>query len=169
MITDRQCIFTANENQTHYLGWCLGKHIRTGVVIRLMGDLGAGKTCLIQGLARGLDVSDAYDITSPTYTLINDYPARMPFYHVDLYRINSTLDADAIGLWDLMTSETVVAVEWSDRLPDNDWPTESLGITIGIHSDKERHIELFGYGLHVRDLISKFVADYEMDCANLLK
>lgn len=169
MITDRQCIIAANENQTRCLGWCMGKHIQTGVVIRLRGDLGAGKTCLVQGIARGLDVSEAYDITSPTYTLINDYPARIPFYHVDLYRINSTLDADGIGLWDLMTSETVVAVEWSDRLSDNEWPIENLEIAIGIHSDKERYMEIFGYGLHTDDLISRFVADYETECANLLK
>jgi tRNA threonylcarbamoyladenosine biosynthesis protein TsaE len=169
MTTDHQCIITTNEDQTRCLGWCIGKHIQTGIVIRLRGDLGAGKTCLVQGIARGLDVPEAYDITSPTYTLINDYPARLPFFHVDLYRINSTLDADGIGLWDLMTSETVVAVEWPDRLPDNEWPAESLEITIGIHSDNERNIEVFGYGLHVNDLISIFVADYETECANILK
>jgi tRNA threonylcarbamoyladenosine biosynthesis protein TsaE len=107
---------TRSVDATRMLGQRIGHLIKTGLVIALTGDLGSGKTALVQGLAKGLNVPTKYYITSPTYTLVNQYPGRMPLYHVDLYRVDTLADAADIGLEELLADEAVVAIEWADRL-----------------------------------------------------
>jgi tRNA threonylcarbamoyladenosine biosynthesis protein TsaE len=87
-------------------------------VITLTGELGSGKTCFVQGLAEGLETPPEYYITSPSYTLVNEYPGRCTFYHIDLYRLDSVEDAAEIGLDDALYGEGVAAIEWPDRLPE---------------------------------------------------
>lgn len=152
--------------QTQCLGHCLGEMLAGGLVIRLIGELGAGKTCFVQGLARGLNVPESYDITSPTYTLIHEYPSHPPLYHVDLYRLHSESDADAIGLWDILDQDAVIAVEWPDRLDDGYWPTESLCIQFHIENTGIRSLQIFGYGLHADNLIEGMAANFAAKCAN---
>jgi tRNA threonylcarbamoyladenosine biosynthesis protein TsaE len=149
-------IITTSATQTRRLGREIGRRLKAGAVIRLIGDLGSGKTCLVQGLAGGLDVPAGYVITSPTYTLIHEYPGRLPLAHVDLYRIHDEMDAEAIGLWELMDPNTVVAVEWAERLADDFWPDERL-LTITFQSPDAdtRQLELFGCGLQISDLIKE--------------
>lgn len=159
-------ILTHSAAQTQCLGRCLGEMLTGGLVIRLMGELGAGKTCFVQGLARGLKVPESYDITSPTYTLIHEYPSHPPLYHVDLYRLHSELDVDAIGLWDILDQDAVIAVEWPDRLDDTLWPPESLCIRFKIQDKDIRSLQLFGYGLLIDTLICGVVADFAARCAN---
>jgi tRNA threonylcarbamoyladenosine biosynthesis protein TsaE len=99
------------------LGEALGKVVVPGDVVGLAGDLGAGKTVLVKGLARGLGLAEA-DVTSPTFTLVQRYEGgRIPLVHADLYRIESEDELDEIGLWELAGEETVCAVEWIDRAP----------------------------------------------------
>jgi tRNA threonylcarbamoyladenosine biosynthesis protein TsaE len=150
-------IVTRSPEETRDLGRRLGLRINSGIAIRLKGELGSGKTCFIQGLARGLDVSEAYDITSPTYTLIHQYPARVAFYHVDLYRLAGRLDASAIGLDDILAGDAVVAVEWADRFPQKDWPTPYLDVDFTFQDDESRLIVMTACGLDkdylIKDLI----------------
>jgi tRNA threonylcarbamoyladenosine biosynthesis protein TsaE len=150
-------VTTHSPDETQRLGNCLGRIATAGTVLRLRGDLGSGKTCFVQGLARGLEVPPAYDITSPTYTLIHAYPGRVAFYHVDLYRLTGPADADSIGLWDLLGEPVVVAVEWAERLHDTQWPAESVRIEFEVHGDRTRSIRLFGSGLETGNLIKKAV------------
>jgi tRNA threonylcarbamoyladenosine biosynthesis protein TsaE len=149
-------IITTSAAQTRRLGKEIGRRLNAGVVIRLIGDLGSGKTCLVQGLADGLDVPAGYEITSPTYTLVHEYPGRLPLAHVDLYRIHDEMDAEAIGLWELMDPDHVVAVEWAQRLADDFWPDERL-LTIAFRSPDAdtRQLALFGCGLQISDLIKE--------------
>jgi tRNA threonylcarbamoyladenosine biosynthesis protein TsaE len=165
----RHQIISQNAAQTRCLGRCLGEMLTEGLVIRLMGELGAGKTCFVQGLARGLKVPENYDITSPTYTLIHEYPSHPPLYHVDLYRLHSELDIDAIGLWDILDQNAVIAVEWPERLDDAYWPTDSLCIQFQIQDHGIRSLQLFGCGLHIGNLINGMVANFAVKCANSLK
>ncbi len=137
------------------LGQQTGQSIHSGIIIKLIGDLGAGKTCFVQGLAKGLDVPEQYAVTSPTYTLINEFPGRLPLFHVDLYRIHSIEDAEAIGFWDIMTPNHVVVVEWADRITDTEWPPETLTLHFLTRDDGSRQIELFGSGLQTANLIKK--------------
>ncbi len=102
---------------TQALGRALGEQLAAGSVLLLRGDLGSGKTTLVQGLGQGLGVAD---IDSPTFTLINEYTrGRLPLYHIDLYRL-SEAEADALFLetyWDGVEVEPgIVAIEWSERL-----------------------------------------------------
>lgn len=149
---------TRSAEQTRQLGSCLGRLIQSGVVLRLTGHLGSGKTCFIQGLAQGLEVPESYAVTSPSYTLINEYPGRLPLFHVDLYRLSGPADADAIGLWELFARNAVVAVEWADRLEDCHWPESSLTIHFKIHEDDTHSVRLNGYGLDMDNLIRDIVA-----------
>jgi tRNA threonylcarbamoyladenosine biosynthesis protein TsaE len=151
-------IVTRNADQTQELGALIGSRLRGGMVIRLEGTLGSGKTCFVQGLARGLAVPPEYVVTSPTYALVHEYPGRLPLAHVDLYRIADEMDAETIGLSDLMDSRTVVAVEWADRLEDGFWPREALHIIFQIRDDETRCIQLFGYGLQIDNLINEVLA-----------
>ena len=151
---------TCNPEQTRDLGSQLGRRIQGGLTIRLNGDLGSGKTCFVQGLARGLEVPENYDITSPTYALIHEYPGRIPLYHVDLYRLRGSMDADSVGLWELFDMEAVVAVEWEERLDESDWPETGLKIELRIAGDAKRHIRLFGYGLESDNLIRETVENW---------
>jgi tRNA threonylcarbamoyladenosine biosynthesis protein TsaE len=150
-----QTIITENQAQTQKLGRLIGHMLQSGLLIKLIGDLGSGKTCFVQGLAGGLEVPEEFDITSPTYTLIHEYPGRIPFLHIDLYRIHDEMDAEAIGLWDMLDPASVVAVEWADRLPDTLWPFDALTIRFEVHDNDNREISLFGGGLKTTNLIKE--------------
>ena len=96
------------------IGRTIGK--TAGTVLSLRGDLGSGKTALVQGLARGLEVPGKVYVTSPSYTLVNEYPGRLPLFHIDLYRLSDP-DFEDIGLYDILdTHPAVVAIEWAERL-----------------------------------------------------
>ncbi len=103
-----------SADDTRALGGSLAAHLVPGDLICLYGDLGAGKTTFIQGLARGLGVSDP--VTSPSFTLIHEHRGRLPFYHLDLYRLGAEDLAEA-GIEEALDTAAVVAVEWAERLP----------------------------------------------------
>ena len=155
-----QTIITEDQAQTKKLGRLIGHALLSGTLIKLIGDLGSGKTCFVQGLAAGLEVPKTFDITSPTYTLIHEYPGRIPFLHIDLYRIHDEMDAEAIGLWDMLDPASVVAVEWADRLPDGLWPSDALTIRIEVQDNDNREISLFGSGLKTTNLIKEIGATW---------
>lgn len=151
-------LVTRNAEQTRSLGRLIGQSLQNGIVIRLLGDLGSGKTCFVQGLAIGLKVPEGFAVTSPTYTLINEFPGRMPLFHVDLYRIHSSDDAEAIGFYDIMTPKNVVAVEWAERLSESEYPKEHLSLSFQTRSNDSRHIEIIGSGLKTSNLIKNTVS-----------
>ncbi len=106
---------TTSEDQTRALAAKLGAKLRPGDVVLLFGELGAGKTTFVKGLARGLEVPEDYYVQSPTFALINEYPGRVPLYHVDLYRLEPEETYD-LGLEELV-GKGVVAIEWPEKLP----------------------------------------------------
>ena len=113
-------ILSGSEDDTASAGEALGRTLRPGEVILLHGALGAGKTAFARGLARGLD-ADPDEVSSPTFTLIQQYAGRMPLYHVDLYRLESR-EVDDLGLDELIAGDGVVAIEWAER-----WNTRPAG------------------------------------------
>lgn len=103
---------------TRAIGERCGRLLHSPVLLALIGDLGSGKTIFVQGLARGLDLPPEWSVTSPTFTLVNEYPARLRLYHIDLYRLEpADLDPDALGLSEVLEGDGVVAVEWAEKLP----------------------------------------------------
>jgi tRNA threonylcarbamoyladenosine biosynthesis protein TsaE len=125
-----------------------------GSILALHGDLGSGKTVLVQGLAAGLDVPDTCYVTSPTYTLINEYPGRLPLFHVDLYRLNEALDMEEIGLYDILRENNITAIEWAEQLA-GDLPSDYLAIDFNIISDTVRQISIHAHGEVAGSLLEK--------------
>lgn len=108
-------VVTASDQQTEALGEALGRTLQGGTYVLLHGDLGAGKTALVRGLARGLGI-DPDEVSSPTFTLVQRYTGRLVLQHVDLYRIERRLEVEELGLDELAREGAVVAIEWADRL-----------------------------------------------------
>ena len=145
-MTDKHIqITTQSANETHRLGRTLGAAIQSAIIIALTGDLGSGKTVFVQGLAKGLEVSEKYYITSPTFTLINEYPGRQRLFHVDLYRIEHISELDEIGLDEVLQKEAVIAIEWAERL-SGEMLSRHLELRFAIISENKRRIDIFAYG-----------------------
>ena len=111
-------IFLADEHATRALGERLGAGALRGGVIAAHGTLGAGKTCLAQGVARGLAVPSDHYVNSPTFAIMQVYPGRLTFYHIDLYRIADPDEAYGLGLEEAVGTDGVAYVEWPSRLPE---------------------------------------------------
>jgi tRNA threonylcarbamoyladenosine biosynthesis protein TsaE len=132
-------ITTQSERETATAGRELASRLSAGSVVLLYGDLGAGKTALVRGLAEGLGVS-AEDVTSPTFTIMQEYRGgRVPLYHVDLYRLNDPREIDDLGL-DEIAANGVLAIEWAERLPQP--PPDAVRVTLEHSGDTERRVTI---------------------------
>ena len=129
----------------------IGRRATPGLVLAIEGDLGSGKTCFVQGLARGLGVPAEVYVTSPSYTLVNSYTGRLPLHHVDLYRLAGG-DLEDIGLHDLMIPPAVTAIEWPERMA-TDRPAQILTVHLQVVDTERRRLTLTGYGLDGVNLI----------------
>ncbi len=118
-----------SPEQTRELGRRLGERLRGGDVLALSGPLGAGKTCLVQGLAEGLGVDPRAPVTSPTFGIVAEYPGRVWLRHADFYRVESYARLLDAGFDDLCDASAVVVVEWPERFPEV-IPAERLEIRI---------------------------------------
>ena len=108
---------TTSPRETEAVAEALGKVLKSGTVVAYEGDLGAGKTAFTRGLARGLGATDM--VTSPTYTIVNEYlSGRIPLFHFDMYRLESSDDLWDIGWEDYLDRGGVCAVEWSENVAD---------------------------------------------------
>jgi tRNA threonylcarbamoyladenosine biosynthesis protein TsaE len=143
---------TASAEETRELGRRCGLLLSAPMVIFLLGELGSGKTIFVQGLAHGLGVPPEEYITSPSFTIVKEYPGRLPLYHIDLYRLNADLDLEDLGLSELLYGEGVAAVEWADRLP-TDPTAERLEIRIEIGENDFRTLQLLAYGQAAASLL----------------
>lgn len=133
-----------SPEETWRLGSRVGRHAQPGDVVTLRGDLGTGKTTFVQGIAAGLSVEEL--VTSPSFTLMHEHSGRVRLYHLDLYRLGPQ-DLSDIGLDDVLGTEAVVVVEWSERLPPG-LRADALGVEMGFVTgeDQSRHITLRPYG-----------------------
>ncbi len=120
---------------TQALGEIIGRLLQPPALLLLSGELGAGKTCLVQGMARGLDIPAGEAVTSPSYTLLNIHRGRCPLHHFDLYRLAGPEDLIDLG-FDEYLEEGITVVEWADRVPDLSVGT--LRLHLEYASDTER-------------------------------
>jgi len=110
----RRTFASRDPAETQTIGERLGARLTAGAVIACTGELGAGKTCFLQGLARGLGVTSG--VTSPTFVLVNQYRGRMPIYHLDAYRTGSLTELVDLGLEEMLHGDGVTVIEWADKL-----------------------------------------------------
>jgi tRNA threonylcarbamoyladenosine biosynthesis protein TsaE len=144
-------ITSRSPEETQRVGRELGKLARPGDVILLVGNLGAGKTCLTQGIAWGLDVSGY--ARSPSFVLMNEYKGKLPMYHIDLYRLENIAEIADLGLDDYMYGQGMCVVEWADRAPSL-LPPQHLMIKISLLGDTERKLELTPRGERYKTMLA---------------
>ena len=132
-----EIVSTNSEDETFALGERVAATLEPGTFVLLHGDLGAGKTAFVRGMAAGLGANPD-DVSSPTFVLIQHYKGRTPLVHVDLYRIESGAAVDDLGLEEL-ASGAVVAVEWAERLPR---PVDGVSVTIDDLGNDARRITI---------------------------
>jgi tRNA threonylcarbamoyladenosine biosynthesis protein TsaE len=136
-------VISRSEPETAAAGEALAPSLAAGDVILLHGQLGAGKTAFVRGLARGLGAAPD-EVSSPTFTLIQEYrDGRLPLYHVDLYRLEPR-EIDDLGLDDLIGSGGIVAIEWAERWRDR--PANAIEVTIERVEEETRHLRLRAQG-----------------------
>lgn len=109
---------TESPEETQALGEKISKTFRQGDVIALIGDLGTGKTCLTQGIARGVGIASDEVVNSPSYILINEYNGKIPIYHIDLYRLEDSAEIAELGLSEYMEGDGICIIEWAERMAD---------------------------------------------------
>lgn len=146
-------IVSDSVGQTRSLGERLGRRLRAGDVVALCGPLGAGKTELVKGLARGLDVPDDEPVVSPTFVLIREYAGRLPLVHCDAYRVRSAAELWDAGLGErLEAGDAVVAIEWADRV-EALLPAEAIRIGIEAPTPRRRHLRITSTDSELLDLL----------------
>jgi tRNA threonylcarbamoyladenosine biosynthesis protein TsaE len=107
---------THSAEETTDLGRQVAAELKPGSIVLLRGDLGAGKTTLVKGIAEGFQAAKADDVTSPTFTLIHEYRGpEVTLYHIDLYRIDTQRELDTLALDDLMTPQSILLIEWGEK------------------------------------------------------
>jgi tRNA threonylcarbamoyladenosine biosynthesis protein TsaE len=154
-IFDQQSLdfISHSEAQTRRLGARLGELLQGGEVIALQGELGSGKTRWVQGVGPGLGIRQP--ITSPTFTLVNEYHGRLTLYHVDLYRVDHVAEAIAFGLEDYLYGDGVCVIEWAERVVEV-LPPERLWIIFHHLDTTKRRITMRAFGEHYQQLLKDF-------------
>jgi tRNA threonylcarbamoyladenosine biosynthesis protein TsaE len=148
-------ILTSDEEATRAVGERLGRALRRGDVVLLSGDLGTGKTCLTQGIGRGLDYTG--QVNSPSFVLMNEYQGREHLFHVDLYRIEDIEELDDLGLWDY-AERGVLVIEWPERGADL-LPGDGLVIELRYGDfDRQRRLRLLPRGPRGHELVGALTA-----------
>ena len=137
-----QRFVTENVNETEALGERLSKTLKGGTVVAFFGGLGMGKTAFTKGIAKGLNAKR--DVSSPTFSIVNDYGGNPPLYHFDMYRVESWDDLYSSGFFDFYENGGVLAVEWSENI-EGALPENAIRINISKgESDDERTFEIEG-------------------------
>ena len=138
-------LISESAEETQNIGRIIGEGLSSGDVVALTGELGSGKTCITRGIARGLGVPEEYQITSPTFTLINEYPGRVTLYHVDIYRLSGSQDLKDMGYEEYFYGDGITVIEWAEKikdiLPEDE---ERLNIRLRYIDENKREIKISG-------------------------
>ena len=147
---------TGSPEETQQLGRGLAQHFEGGEVLLLSGTLGAGKTCLTQGLAWGLGVQE--HARSPTFVLASEYEGRLTLYHLDLYRLDDLMEIDDLGLDEYIFGQGVCVIEWAEKgrgvLPD-----DGLTIRIEVKGENDREFTLEAHGERYEQLLDRLQSE----------
>lgn len=137
-------LLSRSPEETFRIGRLLADGLQAGDVVALIGELGSGKTCLTQGIARGLGVPEGYAVTSPTFTLINEYPGQtLPLYHLDVYRLTGYEDLPEMGYDEYLYGRGVMVIEWAEKIREA-VPVGALFVVMTYLEEYIRKIEISG-------------------------
>jgi tRNA threonylcarbamoyladenosine biosynthesis protein TsaE len=135
-------LLSNSPEETFRIGQVLADGLRAGDVVALTGELGSGKTCLTQGIASGIGVPESYAVTSPTFTLVNEYPGReLVLYHLDVYRLTGCADLADMGYDEYLSGGGVMVIEWAEKVLEA-VPADALFVVMTYQEENVRRIEL---------------------------
>lgn len=161
----RRSILTCSAEQTRSFGRRLGRLVGSGTIVGLCGDVGAGKTCLVKGIAAGLEVAPE-SVTSPTFTLVAEhYTGRLPLFHLDLYRLEGA-NIEELGYGDYLFGPGVAVIEWFQYLPI-DLIEEYLSISFECEAGDRRRLLLSPHGEAYEELVTRLFAKIEASQVNI--
>ncbi len=143
--------------KTRRIGETIGKGLQPGDVILLAGPLGAGKTTLVQGMAKGLGVTGS--VMSPTFVLMRELEGRLKLYHLDLYRLDKIPEITDLGLDDYLFGEGATVIEWADRA-EALWPDDHLRIDLEYAGDKARKMRVTAHGKRYHEMMDDITAKF---------
>ena len=132
---------SSSFEQTVTLGEQIGSRLEPGDIVALEGPLGSGKTSFVKGIARSLGIRE--EVTSPSFTLISEYRGRMPLYHMDLYRIDSSEEFELLGAEELMYGGGVTVIEWAEKMSEY-LPEKCISLVFHLLEGGDREIEIEG-------------------------
>ena len=135
-------LLSRSPAETETAGYRIGRMLRAGDLVKLYGDLGAGKTTMVRGIARAFGIAGE-KVVSPSFTIITEYEGSPRLVHIDLYRIEGSRDLESTGIWDCIDSNSVAVVEWPERAGD-ELPEDAIVVRIEQTGDDEREITIEG-------------------------
>jgi tRNA threonylcarbamoyladenosine biosynthesis protein TsaE len=148
-------IHSKSPSETIRIGKHIGRLLLPGDVVALVGELGTGKTQFVKGLAAGVGIGTSADISSPSFTLINEYGGKVPLYHIDLFRLKSEREAGGLGLEEYFRGGGITVVEWADKIPSF-LPPEMLWLQIRYTGERARSFEITAKGKRYEEILKKF-------------
>ena len=128
---------TDSSEATRTLGTAIGRSLTDGLVVALVGPLGAGKTQIVKGMAIGNGLDNARSVTSPPFDLVHEYPGRLTLYHIDVYRLQGSQELAALGFDEMIRPDTAVVIEWADRAASL-IPGDALWINADVTGEQTR-------------------------------
>ncbi|MFO7849062.1 MAG: tRNA (adenosine(37)-N6)-threonylcarbamoyltransferase complex ATPase subunit type 1 TsaE [Spirochaetia bacterium] len=137
-------VSSVSSEQTVLLGEKIGSQLKQGDIVSLVGPLGSGKTTLVKGIAKALEIEE--EITSPSFTLISEYMGSLPLYHMDLYRIDSIDEFELTGAEELMYDRGVTVIEWAEKIEEH-LPKTAISLVFSLSENLQRIVEIEGVEL----------------------
>lgn len=148
-------LITNSAQETIKLGEQLGRHLKVGDVLGLIGELGSGKTTLVKGIAQGIGVKEKEQVASPSFVLIKEYPGRVPLFHFDLYRLNNLEDIEHLGVEEYLFNQGVCVIEWAEKmkmlLPDY------LQINLSVKGENKRELKFLAHEKRYEVLLRRWL------------
>lgn len=152
--SETQLIYSNSAVETKCLGAALAAHLQPGDAVVLNGDLGAGKTQFVQGVAEALGV--AQQVTSPTFNILLSYAGEhFPLNHFDLYRLESAEELDDIGYWEVLENGGATFIEWGDKFPE-DMPDDYLELSFSADTEGVRTLAAYAHGARSAQLLQQW-------------
>ncbi|MCE5341719.1 MAG: tRNA (adenosine(37)-N6)-threonylcarbamoyltransferase complex ATPase subunit type 1 TsaE [Planctomycetaceae bacterium] len=144
-----QEIISESVEQTHEIGRKIGNALQGGMLVCLTGNLGSGKTTLIKGIAAGAGASNRQHVSSPTFVIVNEYQGRFHIFHIDAYRINTIQEFAALGFEDYIGPESVVLIEWADKVTQALEGFKKIHIEMRHHCPNSRILRITGLNSNI--------------------